>query len=243
MRKFLSFFLIGLASTVHASDLYFSNFDGPNCINGAMVKSKLLSFQRYSSNRELWDKLHSIQCKSVGLNDLIMGDIGIIIDHGPHALPNIISHAFVFLDNQSSFEKHGWAKSEAYQTVNTLNILEEYGVSNDGDVRVEYFRCISQRNFINIHTNKINRTVLDLYKKILSLEQIHYQISQGNSVDDHKSKFIEFYNTIKNDLLILNQVKLTDVDRLIVNDIANRLDSFRLSRLIEFSVSPKSAGI
>jgi hypothetical protein len=243
MRKFLFLLIIVFASTVHASDLYFSNFDGPNCINGAMVKAKLLPYHRYSSNIELWYRLHSIQCKRVSLDDLKMGDIGIIIDHGPHALPNIISHAFVFLDNQSSFEKHGWAKSEAYQTVNTLNILEEYGVSNDGDVRVEYFRCISQRNFINIHTNKINRIVLDLYKKILNLEQIHYQISLGNNVDEEKFKFIEFYNSIQNDLLILNQVKLTDVDRLIINDIANRLDSFRLSRLIEFSVSPKSAGI
>jgi hypothetical protein len=243
MRKFLFSLIIVFASTVHASDFYFSNFDGPNCINGAMVKAKLLPYQRYSSNSELWDKLHSIQCNRVSLNDLNVGDIGIIIDHGPHSLPNVISHAFVYLDKQTSFEKHGWAKTEAYQTVDTLNILEEYDVRDDGNVRVEYYRCISQASFLKVNNHKINVEIIALYKKISNLEQIHFQISQGNNVDEEKFKFKEFYTSIKNDLLILDQLKLTDIDRLIINDIANRMDSFRLSRLIEFRLSPQSAGI
>ena len=232
MRFFGLVILLIISFSSYAGELFYSSFDGPNCINAAMVKSNLLPFHRYSSNQELWDKLHSIQCKNVTKEGHIKGDIGIVVDHGAHAIANIISHAFVYLDESRSYEKHGWAKSEAYQTVDTQSIFDEYGVSEENRVGVEYFRCISQKKFIAINSSMISNNLINLYNRILKLEILHHQIAQN--ITDDKASFIARYNSLKKDIFSLKMDNLSSLDLLFLQDLKNCLESIGASRLIEF---------
>jgi hypothetical protein len=244
MRILIILLTFYLAFSSYSSELSYANFDGPNCINAAMVKAYLLAFHPYSSNQELWNKLHSIQCNSVDKNSLRNGDIGIIIDRGVHALPDIISHAFIYLDVYSSYEKHGWAKSEAYQVVDTKSILDEYSVSEDSRVYVEYYRCIPQHDFLLSNRSKIHPKILKIYNDLMILEFKHNQLAKNIFSD--KSSLISFFKLIKKEITLLNVDELSSIDHLIFEDINNRLESLSSSALIDFRASSsalnKSAG-
>ena len=235
MRILIILLTFYLAFSSYSSELSYANFDGPNCINAAMVKAELLDFHRYSSNQELWNKLHSIQCKNVDKNSLRNGDIGIIIDHGVHALPNIISHAFIFLDVYTSYEKHGWAKSEAYQVVDTQSILDEYGVGEESRVDVEYYRCTPQHDFILRNRSNIHNKIYKIYTDLMNLEFKHNQLTQKNIYDT--SSFISLYKFIKKEVSTIKIDEFSSIDHLILTDIDNRIESLGLSKIIDFNES------
>lgn len=198
MKIIVAIFLAFIFRSAFAEE-NFIDFDGPNCLNGALVATKILPFNRYTSNSEMQAILHSDICQEVHRSERSKGDIGLIFDLGKKANPNIISHAFYYIDDSISFEKRGFAKVEPYHLVSTDTILADYEVEDIEGPAIKFFRCktakktdleikkledLLQNKLINqskVQIKKIAKIMLDnnLHNDIIAskLVSISYQLS------------------------------------------------------------------
>lgn len=184
----------------------FSQVDGPNCLNGALVSAGVLPYHRYTSNQEMQMVLHSKMCQKVENSNRSKNNIGVIKDLGPYATSGIISHAFVYLTDDLSFEKRGYDKREPYHFVSTDSILSDYQVASLIGPEVEFYKCISWKDLVDAEERTYSNELVILMGEMDSLEERLYKKIKIKGIKDQililrelinlqkKKKDASFYN-------------------------------------------------
>lgn len=232
MKVLVALIIFYIHSALYASGPIYTNVDGPNCLNGALVAAKILPYHRYTSNTEMLLKVSSPLCLKVANKEEKKGDIGLISDHGPFSTKEVISHSFMILENGMSFEKHGYGASEAYQTVQTQNILDEYDVGEDKNKTVEYFHCESWDTFYNNKIKKnVDQNLNQSFSELLVIEKKVNEKIITNSSDllDLKNKIVNLSRKVK----VQIKKPLNSKEEFLVKEMAGRLISisFQMSIL------------
>lgn len=132
-----------LNSVIERLDKTSSHIDGPNCWNGAMYASGIVSSLRFMHPDE-W--LYHIEKNCEQVDRPIQGDLGRIF----HPVDGEV-HGFIHLDNETIFAKHGENTMHGYQVMSYEEMMNQYGKrrsckidrSNDPDCfhEVVYYRC------------------------------------------------------------------------------------------------------
>lgn len=180
MRFILILLFTAVIQSAWATQQYIS-IDGPNCLNGALVASKMLPAHRYSSNSEMRINLKSGMCQKIANQNRKVGDIGLIFDLGPFADKEVISHAFVYISNEVSFEKRGYAQTEPYHLVATKIILEDYDVENILSAEVEFYRCQDWKSFYASEKKSLS---VELNKKLVEVENLEEMLQVAIAKND-----------------------------------------------------------
>ena len=179
---FLFLFLISIYSLANATPL-FSNVDGPNCLNAALLTAGLVKTTRYVSNGEIKTILESPLCRHLQNNEgRHANDIGVIWDNGFYSDKNIFSHAFVTIDDTKIYEKHGYSKVEPYQNSDLLTVMKEYEVpsapacrANQSDriscrMGTDFYRCQNLDQFIIEKRSQIKSFTLSYFRNLEDIE-------------------------------------------------------------------------
>lgn len=218
--KFIVILLFGIIFQSSFAKERFIAFDGPNCLNGALVATGILPYHRYTSNSEMWVKLNSSMCKKVKNKARQRGDIGILLDLGPFATPNIISHAFVYLDDLMSFEKRGYGKKEPYHTLATMDILNSYNLDDIESESVEFYRCENWLSFQSVQRLNLSKKLEAALNETLKLE-VMLQLA----IKSENRHFFLVKNQIIKIAMQMNKLSLTANEIKVSEDIAARLVS------------------
>ncbi len=225
-------------STLATAEIPSLNFDGPNCLNAAMVKVGLSKNYRYASNGEMQTMLKSPLCRRLSNGEeRHVNDIGVILDNGPYATKNIISHAFVQLSSSQVFQKHGYSKTDPYQVVNLQTVLEEYDFDQNPACRqnqfdrkacrigTDFYRCESLEKFITNNKSNIRMYTLGFFRQLERIEQKLQDYLRAN--DFTKNKQLEIARELQVLARKLMNVPESEVvaENLFFNIIANRFVS------------------
>lgn len=218
--KFIVVLLFGIIFQSSFAAERFIAIDGPNCLNGALVATGVLPYQRYTSNSEMWVKLKSSMCKKVKNKERQRGDIGILLDFGPFATPNIISHAFVYLNDLMSYEKRGYGKTEPYHTLATMDILNSYDLDDIEGESVEFYRCENWLAFQSAQKINLSKKLEAALNETLKLEKMLHQ-----SIKSEDAHFSLVKNQIFKIAKQMTKLPLTSAEIIFSKDIAARLVS------------------
>lgn len=189
MARYPVIFALSLFISTYAlavTPISFSNVDGPNCLNAAMVSVGLSKTSRYVSNGEMKTMLNSALCRRLkNMERRQVNDIGVIWDNGLHASKNIFSHAFVLMNDTEVYEKHGYGKTEPYQVVDFSTVMNEYDVtpnqvcranqSNRFSCRMgtDFYRCRDLDTFVAEKKTQIRFYTLSFFQ---ILEKIEFKL-------------------------------------------------------------------
>lgn len=218
--KFIVILLFGIIFQSSFAAERFIAIDGPNCLNGALVATGVLPHHRYTSNSEMWVKLKSSMCKKVKNKERQRGDIGILLDLGPFATPNIISHAFVYLNDLMSYEKRGYGKTEPYHTLATMDILNSYDLDDIEGESVEFYRCENWLTFQSEQKKNLSKKLEAALNETLKLEEMLHQ-----SIKSEGGDFSLLKNQIFKIAKQMAKLPLTSSEKIFNKDIAARLVS------------------
>lgn len=218
--KFIVILLFGIIFQSSFATERFIAIDGPNCLNGALVATGVLPHHRYTSNSEMWVKLKSSMCKKVKNKARQRGDIGILLDLGPFATPNIISHAFVYIDDLMSYEKRGYGKTEPYHTLATMDILNSYDLDDIEGESVEFYRCENWSSFQSAHKKNLSKKLAAALNETLKLEDMLQM-----AIKSEGEHFFLVKNQIFKIAMQMNKLSLTSSEIIFSEDIAARLVS------------------
>ncbi len=225
-------------SNVATAEIPLPYYDGPNCLNAAMVKVGLSKNYRYASNGEMQTMLKSPLCRRLSNGeDRHVNDIGLIIDNGPLAVKNIISHAFVQLSSSQVFQKYGYSKADPYQKVDLQTALGEYDFDQNPACRqnqfdrkacrigTDFYRCDPLEKFISNNKSNIRMHTLSFFRQ---LEKIELKLQDYLSANDFtKIKQLEIARELQVLARKLMNVPESEVvaENLFFNIIANRFVS------------------
>lgn len=167
LSLFYFIFLSAFLALAEPYEKYYVQYDGPNCLNSALYQNQITPFHHYTSNAEMIHILTSEACHKLTPNDaLALNDIGVIFSTSKLALKEVISHAFVVIDGNRLFEKHGYSKAEAYQFTDLTTVFSEYSIPDSA--RVEYYRC---QNFANTLQKNLKTTqAINHFQKLIEIQ-------------------------------------------------------------------------
>lgn len=177
---FLLVVLLSLGSQVaYAYDKHFL-FDGPNCLNSALIYKGFLKYPRYSSVMEFTSTLKQNDCRKVDGMKSEKGDILIIRNLGKFANSDLISHAFVDIGEGKIFEKIGFSKDASFRVTTKDVVLEEYDVDQK-NVVVEAYRCGKSKE-----SNEFFLLEKDLYQAERALLEKNFSQKKMEAFDQAK---------------------------------------------------------
>jgi len=104
------------------------SYDGPNCWNSSLVVSHLLPAIRYSTSEEMSLWMDSPFCQALKDDQaLIAGDVVAVREAESETTTEEI-HGFIYLTNQLSFSKNGYAQTSPFALQALENVFQVYGV-------------------------------------------------------------------------------------------------------------------
>ena len=224
--RFLLAFLLVLMSLKYAhSSLH--GLEGPNCLNTALIYTKILKYPRYTSNQEMNLYLHSSLCRELSVNEKRHNrDIQIIRDLRPLALKDIISHAYVYVSPGVMFEKIGFSPEASYRTISEDEILSDYDVDNK-QIIVKRFRCQNFQHKDLVFILELEKKLFQQAENIDGKEFISDLKEALRLADNLDNKFVRdsIYQRVLAMLyqlgLINNQYQNNSVNKLVLSNSEN----------------------
>jgi hypothetical protein len=134
-----------------------SNYNGPNCWNGAMYAAGVIENKRFMHPNE-WHYYLNNHCEEV--EHAVPGAVGRIY------IGETEVHGFIHLDEDKIFAKHGEAQAHGYKVMSYKKMMAQYGRTRECSSRnytrpecyhsVKYYLCESKQRFPAV-LMKLNR--------------------------------------------------------------------------------------